>query len=77
MGIVMITAFLVIPAATARLFSPTLATMTRISILLGIASVLGGLAASYRLDLPSGATIILGQALLFFGAMLVTLARRR
>jgi zinc transport system permease protein len=76
-GIVMITAFLVIPAATARLFSPTLAAMTRRSILLGIVSVLGGLLASYRLDLPSGATIILGQALLFFGATVSTLTRRR
>lgn len=76
-GIVMITAFLVIPAATARLFAATLSSMTRISIVVGVASVLAGLLASYKLDLPSGATIIIGQAAMFFGAMALTLGRRR
>lgn len=75
-GIVLITAFLVIPAATARLFARTLATMTGLAIAIGLASVAAGLLASYHLDLPSGATIILAQAAFFFAAMTTTLARR-
>jgi zinc transport system permease protein len=68
-GIVLIAAFLVIPAATARLLARTFASMTALSVGLGIASALGGLWASYVLDVPSGATIILVQGALFLVAM--------
>lgn len=76
-GIVLVTAFLVIPAATARLFSRTLAAMTLLSIAAGVASVLAGVWASYRLDLPSGATVILVQAGIFFIAMLAARPEER
>lgn len=76
-GIVLVTAFLVIPAATARLASRTLAGMTALAIADGIASVLAGLWVSYRLDLPSGATVILAQATIFFAAMAASGALRR
>lgn len=64
-GVVLMASYLVIPAATARLLSRTLAQMTLLAVLLGVASTLGGLVASFRLDVPSGSTIILAQALLF------------
>jgi len=70
-GIVLIAAFLVIPAATARLLSSTFRIMTIISIFIGVLSAIIGLVASYYLDVPSGATIILFQAILFFGAMVL------
>jgi zinc transport system permease protein len=70
-GIVLIAAFLVIPAATARLISSTFRAMTILSITIGVCSAFIGLIASYHLDVPSGATIILFQAVLFFGAMLM------
>jgi len=38
-------------------------------MLFGVASTLLGLFAAYQLDLPSGATIILTQAAIFFVAM--------
>ncbi len=69
-GIVLIAAFLVIPAATARLVSRTFHTMTLVSVVMGIVSAIIGLIASYYVDVPSGATIILLQALLFFIAMI-------
>ncbi|NIW46877.1 MAG: metal ABC transporter permease [Gammaproteobacteria bacterium] len=72
-GIVLVAAFLVIPAATARLLSRTFHTMTVFSIVIGTLSAIVGLFASYYLDVPSGATIILLQAILFFGAMLLKL----
>jgi zinc transport system permease protein len=76
-GIVLIAAFLVIPAATARLLSRTFRTMTLFSIFIGVISAVIGLVLSYYLDVPSGATIILFQALLFFAAMLVNPEKMR
>ena len=72
-GILLVAAFLVIPAAAARLIASTFFTMTLISILIGVASAVAGLIMSYVLDLPSGATIILVQAALFG----ITMAFRR
>lgn len=77
-GIVLVTAFLVIPAATARLLARSLVSMTAGAMAIGVGSALLGLVASYQLDLPSGATIILSQAAIFFAAFgLVTLRERR
>jgi zinc transport system permease protein len=70
-GIVLIAAFVVIPAATARLLSQTFAAMTLVSVLIGTLSVLPGLAAAYLFDLPAGSAIVLIQALLFVLALLL------
>lgn len=75
-GIVLIAAFLVIPAATARLLSRTFRRMTIVSIIIGVISAVIGLWLSYYLDVPSGATIILFQALLFFLSMLFKLLKK-
>lgn len=68
-GILLIAAFLVLPAASARLLSRTFRAMTLWSIALGVSSAVTGLLISYAADLPSGATIILMQAALFLAAM--------
>lgn len=72
-GMVLAGAFAVVPAAAARLVSRRFATMTLLSIAIGFLSVLAGLAASIRLDLPTGAAIILVQSVVFVG---VLVARR-
>jgi zinc transport system permease protein len=64
-GIILIASFLVIPAAASRLVSQTYRQMTYISIAIGIFSSIAGLYLSFVLDLPSGAVIILVQALVF------------
>jgi zinc transport system permease protein len=64
-GIVLISAFLVIPAAAARLLAHKFSTMTWLSIVFGLVSTLAGLWSSYWLDVPSGATIVLIQAAIF------------
>jgi zinc transport system permease protein len=74
-GIMLISAFLVIPAATARLIARTFLAMTILSVAVGLASSQLGLWAAYFLDIPAGATIILVQAGLF-GLALVIRARR-
>ncbi len=68
-GILLIAAFLVIPAASARLLSRTFYQMTLTSMSIGIFSVITGLILSYELDFPSGAVIILVQAAIFVLAM--------
>jgi len=68
-GIVLLAAFLVVPAASARLVSPTLARMTGAAAAYALSAVVAGLVLSYALDVPSGAMIILVQAALFFGTI--------
>jgi len=70
-GIVLIAAFLVIPPATSRLINKSFSKMTFASIVIGILTALVGLWISYYLDVPSGATIILLQAVLFFLLMII------
>ncbi|MBO6576446.1 MAG: metal ABC transporter permease [Rhodothermales bacterium] len=70
-GIILMAAFLVIPAATARLAAARFSTMTVISVTVGVLSSLAGLALAYVADLPSGATIVLVQAALFAGAAII------
>ncbi len=69
-GIVLVAAFLVIPPATARLVTATFRAMSVVAVLLGATTAIAGLIASYLFDVPSGATIILVQALVFFVAFL-------
>jgi zinc transport system permease protein len=71
-GIVLIAAFLVIPAASARLISKRFFSMTVNSIIIGVAATVVGLFLSLLLDLPSGAIIIMTQATVFFILVLVT-----
>lgn len=73
-GIILMAAYLVIPAASARLLARSLLQMTVLSVVLAVSSTLVGLALSYLIDVPSGSTIVLTQAALFLLAAL--LARR-
>ncbi len=64
-GIALIAAFLVIPAAAAKMFSKTFFALTLSSVAIGAVSSVVGLFLSYDLDIPSGATIILTQTAIF------------
>ncbi len=70
-GILLVAAFLVIPAASARLFARTFAQMTIFSILFGLLGVVLGLVFSYLYDVPSGATVILVESAIFLLSLLV------
>jgi ABC-type Mn2+/Zn2+ transport system permease subunit len=65
-GIVLVAALLVLPAATAYQIAQTYRKVLALSIILGIVSLVAGLALSYGFDLPSGATIVLCACLIFF-----------
>lgn len=64
-GIILIAAFLVIPAASSRLISRTFINMTIFSVIFGIVSALIGLFLSFLMDFPSGATIVIIQTVFF------------
>lgn len=67
-GVTMIAAMLVIPAATARMLTDTLPRMLLVSPVLGAGVGLVGLYVSYYLDTASGATMVLIGALVFCAA---------
>lgn len=65
-GIVLVSALLVIPAAVARNLTRHIHAMLLVSTLVSLAATLVGLHLSYQIDLPSGATIVVILAGLFF-----------
>jgi zinc transport system permease protein len=76
-GIVLVSALLVIPAAVARNLTNHIRGMLLVSIAVSVGSTLAGLELSYQIDLPSGATIVVILALLFFLATLWDRQRSR
>lgn len=68
-GIVLVAALLVTPAAAAYQLTTRFAKMMAISALIGAISGVGGLYLSYYLQSSSGATIVLLATLLFFAAI--------
>ena len=64
-GILLVAAWMVIPAAAGRLLSPTFRLMTLGAVAISALSAVVGLYLSYALDLPSGAVIVLVQSAIF------------
>ncbi len=64
-GILLITALLIIPAAAARRLSASPESMAVQAALLGALAVLGGIAASARWDTPTGPSMVVTAVLLF------------
>jgi zinc transport system permease protein len=70
-GIILASAFLVLPAASARLLATSFVGMTLQSIALGMFAVCGGLVLAFQVDLPAGPVIVLLQGALFALALLL------
>lgn len=64
-GVLLITALLIIPAATARRFARGPEQMAIIAALIGAAAVVGGLFGSLNWDTPSGPSIVVAAMVLF------------
>jgi zinc transport system permease protein len=67
-GILLITALLIIPAASARLFSRTPVQMIVLAVVFALLSVFTGLGFSLHWDTPTGPSIVVLAAVLFFVA---------
>jgi zinc/manganese transport system permease protein len=70
-GVLLVFCFLIVPAVTAMLFAERLGTRLAIGWSMGAAVSAGGVALSFLLDLPTGATIVatFGLALLLLAAV--------
>lgn len=64
-GVLLITALLVIPAATARRLSSTPESMAVVASLVAMIAVICGLAASWHLDTPAGPSVVISATLMF------------
>ncbi len=75
-GIILVSALLVIPGAAASQITRRYDSMIAFSILIALISTSGGLIISYYADLPSGATIVSLASFIFFAAFAVGQIRR-
>lgn len=74
-GLILVIALLILPAAAATQFAGSLPRIMLYAVLLSMVSTLGGLAISYRPDLPSGAVIVLVAGLIYVTSIIA--GRRR
>lgn len=66
-GIVMVSALLLVPATTSRLLAKDFKHMLPYSIIIGLIAAIFGIFSSYILNTPSGPTIVIVSVLIFFG----------
>ncbi len=64
-GVLLITALLIIPAAAARRMSSTPETMAVFASLIAMLAVVSGLGASWYIDTPAGPSIVISATLVF------------
>ena len=64
-GIILISAFLVFPGATAWLVARRFNTMMGLAVISGVGAALGGLALAWTFDWPAGAAIVIVQFAFF------------
>lgn len=76
-GVLLITALLIIPAAASRRLTHTPERMAIVASLLGMLSVCAGLAASYWWDSPAGPAIVLSATSLFGLSYFLSLVTRQ
>jgi len=72
LGVTLVAAVLVIPAATARMLTNSFARMLQLSTVMGAVCGFIGMNLSYHLDVQSGPTIVLVAATLFAAVFIVT-----
>ncbi len=75
-GIMLITALLIIPAATARRFARSPESMAVLASVIGILSVIFGLYSSYFWDIPAGPAVVLSALTIFVIGLTMPLAKR-
>jgi len=77
LGIILISAILIIPVSTARLLSRSFKTLTWLTVLVAESTILAGVFLSYYLDLPTGAVIVLTGSAIFSLTFIAVSLRRR
>lgn len=75
-GALLLNGFLIIPAAAARSVAGSLRGMLITSVILAELAVIGGIAASYHADLPTGPTLVLAQVAVLAACLGLAALRR-
>jgi zinc transport system permease protein len=75
-GIVLVSALLVLPAATANQVARTYGKVLALSVSSAMIALIAGLVLSYGFDLPSGATVVLCSCFIFFVCFAAARLRR-
>lgn len=70
LGIILVSALLIIPIATSKLIAKSFKKLIIFSIILSEITVISGIIVSYYLDLPTGPTIVLIGTLIFILTMI-------
>ena len=77
-GLLLISALMIIPNASAQLLARSFASAIRVAVLAGLIAAIGGVVTSFYAETPSGATIVLiALALFCAAAALAAVGRRR
>ncbi len=71
-GALIITALLIIPAATAKYYAKNPESMAIIAILIGMLSIFGGILFSLIYDTPTGPSVVLSNTCLFFISLFIS-----
>jgi ABC-type Mn2+/Zn2+ transport system permease subunit len=77
LGVLLIAAAVVVPAAAARLVTRSFGVMLVVATAIGVGSSVVGLYTSFHVNVPSGPTIVLAGSAVFTVAFLVTALRDR
>lgn len=75
-GVMLITALLIIPAAAARQMARSPEQMAALAAIAGIVSIFGGMTASVSWDIPTGPAIVATAALIFSLTMVIRTVRK-
>lgn len=70
LGIILVSALLITPSVTAKLVTHSFRSYVISSVIFSLLAFIGGLFASYYLDLPSGASIVLAATIIFIITLL-------
>ncbi len=71
LGIILVSALLITPPVTAKLIAQSFHSYVALSVVFALVAFMGGLFASYYLDFPSGASIVMFATTLFAGTFVV------
>ncbi len=72
LGVILVSAILIIPVSTARLLSRSFKALTWLTVLVAEFTIVAGVFLSFFLDLPTGAVIVLTGSVLFSLAFLAS-----
>jgi zinc transport system permease protein len=76
-GVLLVSALMVVPVATAQLFSRSFRGTALAGMALGVVIAVAGVVASFQADTPSGGTIVVLSIIVFLVALAVTGVRTK